>query len=168
MVITIRMSPGNNPQRSQFRQLQKEFKETPSFYMHCLSKDQKLILVVDISAGFHIRKGRRILKWKRHARICGKGRSGGSGKRGRNKGGWNKKYRQYGNVIDPAWGWVTCRFVIGISGTMAALVKCRWYGKAGAANRAERKDRLYFLFRILHFIVWRFNNNQWFQVATRF
>jgi murein DD-endopeptidase MepM/ murein hydrolase activator NlpD len=83
-----------------------------------------------------------------------------------NKGGWNKKYRPFGNVIviqhsDSSragyWHLQYNGALVNVGDTIKQGQPIALSGKTG-----------YTLFPHVHFIVWRSFNNQWQQVATRF
>ena len=83
-----------------------------------------------------------------------------------NKGGWNRKYRPYGNMIiiqhnDGSragyWHLQYNGATVNIGDTVHQGQVIGFSGKTG-----------YTLFPHLHFLVWNSNNGNWQQVATRF
>lgn len=171
MVITVAgCSVSNNPQRSQFRQLQKGIvKEDTSFiYALPFQKDQKHLVVQGYFSRFsHKERAALDFKMKKGTPVyAARGGVVVRVKEDGNKGGWNKKYRQYGNVI----------VIQHEDGSRAGYWHLRYNGAlVNAGDTVKQGQQIglsgktgYTLFPHLHFIVWRFNNNQWLQVATRF
>lgn len=160
----------NNPQRSQIRKLQKGIiKEDTSFvYTLPFEKDKKHLLAQGYFSHFsHKERAALDFKMKRGTPVCA-ARDGVvvRVKEDGDKGGWNKKYRPYGNVIviQHADGSRAGYWHLQYNG---ALVNMGDSIKQGQVIGLSGKTG-YTLFPHLHFIVWRFNNNQWLQVATRF
>ncbi len=160
----------SNPQRSQVRQLQKGIiKEDTSFvYTLPFEKDKKHLLVQGYFSHFsHKERAALDFKMKRGTAVCA-ARDGlvVRVKEDGNKGGWNKKYRPYGNVI----------VIQHTDGSRAGYWHLQYYGAWVNVGDTVKQGQViglsgktgYTLFPHLHFIVWRFNNNQWLQVATRF
>ncbi|MFM2325809.1 MAG: hypothetical protein RIR31_11, partial [Bacteroidota bacterium] len=93
----------NNPQRKQIKKLQKGIiKDDTSFIYHLpFEKDKKHLLVQGYFSKYsHKNRAALDFKMKRGTTIC----SARDGivvriKEDGNKGGWNKKYRSFGNVI---------------------------------------------------------------------
>jgi murein DD-endopeptidase MepM/ murein hydrolase activator NlpD len=161
----------NNPQRNQIKQLQKGIiKDDTSFiYQLPFEKAKKHLLVQGYFSKYsHKNRAALDFKMKRGTTIC----SARDGivtriKEDGDKGGWNKKYRSFGNVIviEHADGSRAGYWHLQFNG---ALVNVGDTVKQGKAIGLSGKTG-YTLFPHLHFIVWRFNsNNQWQQVATRF
>jgi murein DD-endopeptidase MepM/ murein hydrolase activator NlpD len=160
----------NSPQRSQIRKLQKGIiKEDTSFvYALPFEKDKKHLLAQGYFSHFsHKERAALDFKMKRGTPVCA-ARDGVvvRVKEDGDKGGWNKKYRPYGNVIviQHADGSRAGYWHLQYNG---ALVNMGDSIKQGQVIGLSGKTG-YTLFPHLHFIVWRFNNNQWLQVATRF
>lgn len=160
----------NNPQRSQVRKLQKGIiKEDTSFvYTLPFEKDNKHLLVQGYFSHFsHKERAALDFKMKRGTAVCA-ARDGVvvRVKEDGDKGGWNKKYRPFGNVI----------VIQHTDGSRAGYWHLQYNGAWVNVGDTVKQGQViglsgktgYTLFPHLHFIVWRFNNNQWLQVATRF
>lgn len=160
----------NNPQRSQIRKLQKGIiKEDTSFvYTLPFEKDKKHLLVQGYFSHFsHKERAALDFKMKRGTAVCA-ARDGVvvRVKEDGDKGGWNKKYRPFGNVI----------VIQHTDGSRAGYWHLQYNGAWVNVGDTVKQGQViglsgktgYTLFPHLHFIVWRFNNNQWLQVATRF
>lgn len=160
----------NNPQRSQIRKLQKGvIKEDTSFvYTLPFEKSKKHLLVQGYFSRFsHKERAALDFKMKRGTAVCA-AREGivVRVKEDGDKGGWNKKYRPYGNVI----------VVQHADGSRAGYWHLQYNGALVNTGDTVKQGQViglsgktgYTLFPHLHFIAWRFNNNQWQQVATRF
>jgi len=161
----------NNSQRKQIKQLQKgAIKDDTSFVYHLPFEKNKRHLLVQGYFSKYSHKNRAALdfKMKRGTIICA-ARDGivVRVKEDGNKGGWNKKYRPFGNVIviqhpdGSRAGYWHLQFndaLVNVGDTVKQGQPIALSGKTG-----------YTLFPHLHFIVWRFNaTNQWQQVGTRF
>ena len=159
-----------NPQRTQIRQLQKGvIKEDTSFvYSLPYEKGKKHLLVQGYFSHFS-HKERAALDFKMKKGTLVLAARGGvvvRVKEDGNKGGWNKKYRPFGNVI----------VIQHEDGSRAGYWHLQYNGalvNVGDTVKQGRQIGLsgktgYTLFPHLHFIAWRFNNNEWLQVATRF
>lgn len=173
IIITVTAAScavSSNPQRSQVRQLQKGIiKEDTSFvYTLPFEKDKKHLLVQGYFSHFsHKERAALDFKMKRGTAVCA-ARDGVvvRVKEDRDKGGWNKKYRPYGNVI----------VIQHTDGSRAGYWHLQYNGAWVNVGDTVKQGQViglsgktgYTLFPHLHFIVWRFNNNQWLQVATRF
>ena len=163
-------SVSNNPQRPQIRGLQKGIiKEDTSFvYTLPFEKTKKHLLVQGYFSRFsHKERAALDFKMKRGTPVCA-ARCGVvvRVKEDGNKGGWNKKFRPYGNVI----------VVEHVDGSRAGYWHLQYNGALVNVGDSVKQGQTiglsgktgYTLFPHLHFIAWRFNNNQWQQVATRF
>lgn len=164
-------SVSNNPQRNQLKQLQKGLlKDDTSFVYQLPYKNYKKHLVVQgyFSHFSHKERAAIDFKMKKGTTICA-ARAGVvvRVKQDGNKGGWNKKYRPFGNVIviqhsdGSRAGYWHLKFnsaMVNLGDTIKQGQPIGLSGKTG-----------YTLFPHLHFIVWRFDAaNRWQQVGTRF
>ena len=161
----------NNPQRKEIRELQKGIiKDDTSFIYHLpYEKNTKHLLVQGYFSKFsHKNRAALDFKMKRGTTICA-AREGVviRVKEDGNKGGWNKKYRPYGNVI----------VIQHADGSRAGYWHLQFNGALVNVGDTVKQDQPiglsgktgYTLFPHLHFIVWRFDGNgQWLQVGTRF
>ena len=161
----------NDPQRTQLRQLQKGIiKEDTSFIYHLpFEKDKKHVLVQGyFSRLSHKNRAALDFKMKRGITVCA-AREGivVRVKKDGNKGGWNKKYRPFGNVI----------VIQHADGSRAGYWHLQFNGALVNIGDTVKQDQPiglsgktgYTLFPHLHFIVWRFDSKgQWQQVGTRF
>ena len=161
----------NNPQHQQLKQLQKGIiKDDTSFiYQLPFEKSKKHLLAQGYFSKYsHKNRAALDFKMKRGTIICAV-REGivVRVKEDGNKGGWNKKYRPFGNVIviqhadGSRAGYWHLQFngaLVNVGDTVKQNQSIGLSGKTG-----------YTLFPHLHFIVWRFDGNgQWQQVGTRF
>lgn len=160
----------NNPQRKEIKLLQKGLiKDDTSFVYHLPFEKNKKHLLVQGYFSKYSHKNRAALdfKMKRGTVICA-ARDGivVRVKENGNKGGWNKAYRPFGNVI----------VIQHTDGSRAGYWHLQFNGAFVNVGDTVKQDQAiglsgktgYTLFPHLHFIVWRSNNNQWEQVATRF
>jgi len=161
----------NDPQRTQLRQLQKGIiKEDTSFIYHLpFEKDKKHVLVQGyFSRLSHKNRAALDFKMKMGTTVCA-AREGivVRVKKDGNKGGWNKKYRPFGNVI----------VIQHADGSRAGYWHLQFNGALVNIGDTVKQDQPiglsgktgYTLFPHLHFIVWRFDSKgQWQQVGTRF
>ncbi len=161
----------NNPQRKQIKALQKGIiKDDTSFVYHLpFKKDTKHLLVQGYFSRYsHKERAALDFKMKRGTTICA-ARDGVvvRVKEDGNKGGWNKKYRPFGNVI----------VIQHADGSRAGYWHLQYNGALVNVGDTVKQDQPiglsgktgYTLFPHLHFIVWRFDGNgQWQQVGTRF
>lgn len=160
----------NNPQRKEIKLLQKGLiKDDTSFVYHLPFEKNKKHLLVQGYFSKYSHKNRAALdfKMKRGTVICA-ARDGivVRVKEDGNKGGWNKAYRPFGNVI----------VIQHTDGSRAGYWHLQFNGAFVNVGDTVKQDQAiglsgktgYTLFPHLHFIVWRSNNNQWEQVATRF
>lgn len=161
----------NNPQRALIRQLQKGVvKDDTSFVYHLpYQKGTKHLLVQGYFSKFS-HKNRAALDFKmKRGTIVYAARKGVvvRVKEDGNKGGWNKKYRPFGNVI----------VIQHDDGSRAGYWHLQYNGAWVNVGDTIQQDQPiglsgktgYTLFPHLHFIVWRFDGKgQWQQVGTRF
>lgn len=161
----------NNPQRKEIKELQKGiFKDDTSFVYHLpYQKDKKHLLVQGYFSKYsHKDRAALDFKMKKGTTVCA-AREGivVRVKEDGDRGGWNKKYRPYGNVI----------VIQHPDGSRAGYWHLQFNGALVNVGDTVKQDQPiglsgktgYTLFPHLHFIVWRFNNsNQWQQVGTRF
>lgn len=160
----------NNPQRKQFRQLQSGKLKEDTSYLYNLpyNKNETHRLVQGyFSTLSHKERAALDFKMKRGTPVlAARGGVVVRVKEDGDKGGWNKKYRPYGNVIviqhaDSSragyWHLQLNGALVNVGDTVLQGQHIGYSGKTG-----------YTLFPHLHFLVWRFNNNQWQQVGTRF
>ncbi|GAB2840105.1 M23 family metallopeptidase [Ferruginibacter profundus] len=171
VVLLSSCAVSNNPQRNQIRQLQKGIiKDDTSFVYHLpYLKDTKHLLVQGYFSRYsHKERAALDFKMKRGTAICA-ARDGVvvRVKEDGNKGGWNKKYRPYGNVI----------VIQHADGSRAGYWHLQFNGALVNVGDTVKQDQPiglsgktgYTLFPHLHFIVWRFDGKgQWQQVGTRF
>jgi murein DD-endopeptidase MepM/ murein hydrolase activator NlpD len=164
-------SVSNSPQRNQLKQLQKGLlKDDTSFVYQLPFMNNKKHLVVQgyFSHFSHKERAAIDFKMKKGTTVCA-ARAGVviRVKQDGNKGGWNKKYRPFGNVIviqhsdGSRAGYWHLKFnsaMVNLGDTIKQGQPIGLSGKTG-----------YTLFPHLHFIVWRFDGKgQWQQVGTRF
>ena len=161
----------NNPQRTQIKQLQKGIiKDDSSFVYHLPYQKNKRHLLAQGYFSKYSHKNRAALdfKMKRGTTVCA-AREGivVRVKKDGNQGGWNKKYRPYGNVIviQHADGSRAGYWHLQYNGAFVKIGDTVTQGQPiGLSGKTG-----YTLFPHLHFIVWQFDlNNQRQQVGTRF
>jgi len=173
LIVSAMMScaVSNNPQRTRIRQLQKGIiKDDTSFVYHLPFEKNKSHLLVQGYFSRYSHKNRAALdfKMKRGTSVCA-ARDGVvvRVKEDGNKGGWNKKYRPFGNVI----------VIQHADGSRAGYWHLQFNGALVNVGDTVKQDQPiglsgktgYTLFPHLHFIVWRFDGKgQWQQVGTRF
>ena len=170
-IFILGCAASNNPQRKQIRGLQKGIlKDDISFVYHLpFKKDKKFLLVQGYFSKYsHKNRAALDFKMKRGTTICA-AREGivVRVKEDGNKGGWNKKYRPFGNVI----------VIQHADGSRAGYWHLQFNGALVNVGDTVKQDQPiglsgktgYTLFPHLHFIVWRFDGKgQWQQVGTRF
>ena len=168
---TASCAVSNNPQRKQIKQLQKGIiKDDTSFVYHLpFEKDTRHLLVQGYFSRYsHKERAALDFKMKKGTIVCA-ARQGVvvRVKKDGNKGGWNKKYRPFGNVI----------VIQHADGSTAGYWHLQYNGALVNVGDTVKQDQPiglsgktgYTLFPHLHFIVWRFTaNGQWQQVGTRF
>ncbi len=164
-------SVSNNPQRAQLKQLQKgQLKDDTSIVYQLPFQNNKKHLVVQgyFSSFSHKERAAIDFKMKRGTTVCA-ARAGVvvRVKQDGNKGGWNKKYRPFGNVIviqhadGSRAGYWHLQFNTAMVSLGDTVIQGQSIGLSGKTG--------YTLFPHLHFIVWRFDGKgQWQQVGTRF
>jgi hypothetical protein len=160
-----------NPQRTTLRQLQKGIiKDDTSFVYHLPFEEGNAHRLVQgyFSTLSHKERAALDFKMKRGTTICA-ARAGVVVriKQDGNKGGWNKKYRPFGNVI----------VVEHADGSRAGYWHLQFNGALVHVGDTVQQDQPialsgktgYTLFPHLHFIVWRFDDGKpWLQLGTRF
>ena len=157
-------SVSNSPQRTQIKQLQKGIlKDDTSFVYHLPFEKDKTNMLVQGYFSSYSHKNRAALdfKMKRGATIAAaRGGVVVRVKEDGDKGGWNKKYRPYGNVI----------VVQHADGSRAGYWHLQHNGALVNVGDTVKQDQPiglsgktgYTLFPHLHFIVWRFDERgQW-------
>ena len=159
-----------DPQRSYIKNLQKGNIKDDTSYVYQLPYEEgntHLLVQGYFSKFSHKNRAALDFKMKRGTKITA-AREGVvvRVKQDGDRGGWNKKYRPYGNVI----------VIQHNDGSRAgywhlqhdgAFVKVGDTVKQGQVIALSGKTG-YTLFPHLHFIVWRSDSNGWRQVATRF
>ena len=170
-VLLMGCAVSNNPLRKEIKQLQKGIvKDDTSFVYSLPYETNKSHLLVQGYFGKFSHKERAALdfKMKRGTNILA-ARDGvvTRVKEDGNKGGWNPKYRQYGNNIiiqhsdnsrSGYWHLQKNGALVNVGDTVKQGQVIGLSGKTG-----------YTAFPHLHFIVWRSDSRgQWQQVATRF
>ncbi len=170
VVFFTSCSASNNPQRKQIKLLQKGIiKDDTSFVYHLPYEKNKKHLLVQGYFSKYSHKNRAALDFKmKRGTIITAARDGVviRVKEDGDKGGWNKKYRPFGNVI----------VIQHADGSRAGYWHLQFNGALANVGDTVKQDQHialsgktgYTLFPHLHFLVWRTNNNQWQQVATRF
>lgn len=170
LLLIAGCSVSKGPQRSYIKKLQKGIiKDDTSYIYHLPYEEGKTHLLVQgyFSKFSHKNRAALDFKMKRGTKVTA-AREGVvvRVKQDGDRGGWNKKYRPYGNVI----------VIQHNDGTRAgywhlqhngAFVKVGDTVKQGQVIALSGKTG-YTLFPHLHFIVWRSDSNGWRQVATRF
>ncbi len=164
-------SVSNNPQRARIKQLQKgSIKEDTSFVYRLPFENNKKHWLVQGYFSSYSHKNRAALDFKmKRGTTISAARDGivVRVKEDGNKGGWNKKYRPFGNVI----------VIQHADGSRAGYWHLQYnsaFVHVGDTVKQEQPIGLsgktgYTLFPHLHFIVWRFDDKgQWQQVGTRF
>ena len=164
-------SVSKDPQRKEIKMLQKGIIKDDSSFVYQLpfgNGHSHLLVQGYFSRYSHRNRAALDFKMKRGTNICA-ARSGIviRVKEDGDKGGWNKKYRPFGNVIviqheDSSragyWHLQYNGALVNIGDTVKQGQVIALSGKTG-----------YTLFPHLHFIAWRSNRNgQWRQIATRF
>lgn len=160
----------NNPQRKEIKQLQKGYiKDDTSFVYHLPYKKNDKHMLVQGYFSKYSHKNRAALDFKMKKGTAVTAARDGivvRVKEDGNKGGWNKKYRPFGNVI----------IIQHADGSRAGYWHLQFNGALVNVGDSVKQGQIiglsgktgYTLFPHLHFIVWRSFNNQWQQVATRF
>jgi murein DD-endopeptidase MepM/ murein hydrolase activator NlpD len=160
-----------NPLRKEVRLLQKGIIKDDSSYVYALPYENNTthcLVQGYFSRLSHKERAALDFKMKRGTKICA-ARDGVAVrvKEDGNKGGWNRKYRPYGNVI----------VIQHPDGSRAGYWHLQQNGALVNAGDTVRKGQViglsgktgYTFLPHLHFIVWTFNNRgEWQQVPTRF
>jgi murein DD-endopeptidase MepM/ murein hydrolase activator NlpD len=159
-----------DPQRAYIKKLQKGIiKDDTSYVYHLPYEEGKTHLLVQgyFSKFSHKNRAALDFKMKRGTKITA-AREGVviRVKQDGDRGGWNKKYRPYGNVI----------VIQHSDGSRAGYWHLQQNGAFVKVGDTVRQDQViglsgktgYTLFPHLHFIVWRSDNNGWRQIATHF
>lgn len=163
-------SASRNPLRKEIRQLQKGVLKDDTSYVYALPFEAgKAHFLVQGYFGKFSHKERAALdfKMKKGTKVLA-ARDGVvvRVKEDGDKGGWNRKYRQYGNniVIQHADGTRAGYWHLQKDGALVnagdSVKKGQWIALSGNTGYTSMPH--------LHFLVWRSENNQWKQVATRF
>lgn len=171
LLFLVACSVSKNPLRKQVKLLQKGIIRDDSSYVYDLPYEDgtSYLLVQGYFSHFsHKERAALDFKMKRGTKICA-ARSGVvvRVKEDGDRGGWNRKYRPYGNniVIQHEDGSRAGYWHIQKDG---ALVNVGDTVRQGQVIALSGKTG-YAAFPHLHFLVWTFDeNNQWRQVPTRF
>jgi murein DD-endopeptidase MepM/ murein hydrolase activator NlpD len=168
--LLISCSVSKNPLRKEVKQLQKGIMKDDTSYVYALPfENGKAYLLVQGYFGKFSHKERAALdfKMKKGTKIVA-ARDGVvvRVKEDSDKGGWNRKYRPYGNniIIQHADNSRSGYWHIQKNG---ALVQVGDTVKRGQMIALSGKTG-YTAFPHLHFIVWTSRGGQWQQIATRF
>jgi murein DD-endopeptidase MepM/ murein hydrolase activator NlpD len=171
LFFLVSCSVSKNPLRKQVRLLQKGVIKDDSSYVYDLPFEagKKYLLIQGYFSHFsHRERAALDFKMKRGTKICA-AREGVvvRVKEDGDRGGWNKKYRPYGNniIIEHADGSRAGYWHLQKNGALVnigdSVKKGQVIGLSGKTGYAALPH--------LHFLVWTFDaNRQWQQVATRF
>lgn len=170
LLLITSCTVSKDPQRDKIRQLQRgKLKDDTSFIYHLpYEKNTSKLVVQGYFSNFsHQNRAALDFKMKRGAKIfAARGGVVVRVKKDGNKGGLKKKFRPYGNIIiiqhsdGSRAGYWHMQFnsaFVNLGDTVKQGQLIGLNGKTG-----------FTLFPHLHFIVWRTNNGNWQQVATRF
>ena len=159
-----------DPYQTKLKLLQKGKLKDDTSHIYQLpfeNKRSKLMVQGYFSSFSHRNRAALDFKMKRGTAICA-AREGivVRVKEDGNKGGWNKQYRQYGNVI----------VIQHQDGSRAGYWHLQHNGAAVNVGDTVKQGHIigfsgktgYTLFPHLHFLVWNSNSANWQQVATRF
>lgn len=163
-------SVSKNPLRKEIKLLQKGIITDDTSYIYSLPYEKgKAYRIVQGYFGPFSHKERAALdfKMKRGTKICA-ARNGVvvRVKEDGDRGGWNRKYRPYGNniVIEHEDGSRAGYWHLQYNGALVnvgdTVQQGQVIGLSGKTGYAAMPH--------LHFLVWRNKNNQWQQIATRF
>jgi murein DD-endopeptidase MepM/ murein hydrolase activator NlpD len=171
LIVLAGCAASHNPLRKEIKLLQKgKLKDDTSFVYHLPYEEGKSYFIVQGYFGSFSHRERAAIdfRMKRGTNICA-ARDGlvVRVKEDGDRGGWNPKYRPYGNniVIEHSdgsragyWHLQKDGALVNVGDTVKAGQVIALSGKTGYAAMPH-----------LHFLVWRFNQNGgWQQVATRF
>jgi murein DD-endopeptidase MepM/ murein hydrolase activator NlpD len=170
ILIASSCAVSTNPLRTQFRQLQsgKITEDTSFIYQLPFNTNERHRVVQGYFTRYsHKERAALDFKMKRGTPIhAARGGVVVRVKEDGDKGGLNKKYRPYGNVIiiehedKSRAGYWHLKFngaLVSVGDTVTQGQHIGYSGKTG-----------YSAFPHLHFLVWTFSNGNWQQVATRF
>jgi murein DD-endopeptidase MepM/ murein hydrolase activator NlpD len=171
LIFLVSCASSKNPLRKEIKQLQKGIITDDTSYVYDLpfEKGKKYFLVQGYFSHLsHRERAALDFKMKRGTKICA-ARDGVviRVKEDGDRGGWNRKYRAYGNniVIQHADGSRAGYWHLQKDG---ALVNVGDSVKTGQPIALSGKTGYAFLPH-LHFLVWKYDgNNRWQQIATRF
>jgi murein DD-endopeptidase MepM/ murein hydrolase activator NlpD len=170
-LVTVSCAVSKNPLRKQVKLLEKGIIRDDSSYVYALPYENNtshLLIQGYFSRFSHKERAALDFKMRRGTNVL----AAMNGivvrvKQDGSKGGWNKKYRPYGNniIIQHADGSRAGYWHLQYN---SALVKIGDTVKKGQVIALSGKTG-YAALPHLHFLVWTFNNNsQWQQVPTRF
>lgn len=170
-LVTVSCAVSKNPLRRQVKLLEKGIIRDDSSYVYALPYENNtshLLIQGYFSRFSHKERAALDFKMRRGTNVLA-ARNGivVRVKQDGSKGGWNKKYRPYGNniIIQHADGSRAGYWHLQYN---SALVKVGDTVKKGQVIALSGKTG-YAALPHLHFLVWTFNNNgQWQQVPTRF
>ncbi|HKB43637.1 MAG TPA: M23 family metallopeptidase [Chitinophagaceae bacterium] len=171
LFILASCAASKNPLRKQTKLLQKGIIKDDTSYIYALPYENNtshLLIQGYFSRLSHKERAALDFKMKRGTKICA-ARDGVvvRAKEDGDKGGWNRKYRPYGNVI----------VIQHADGTRAGYWHLQYNGALVNVGDTVRKGQLialsgktgYTFLPHLHFIVWTFNaKGEWQQVPTHF
>ena len=171
LFILLGCAASKNPLRKETRLLQKGIIKDDTSYVYALPYEYNtshLLIQGYFSRLSHKERVALDFKMKRGTKICA-ARDGivVRVKEDGDKGGWNRKYRPYGNVI----------VIQHANGSRAGYWHLQYNGALVNIGDTVRKGQViglsgktgYTFLPHLHFIAWTFNKrNEWQQVPTRF
>ena len=171
LFILVGCAASKNPLRKETRLLQKGIIKDDTSYVYALPYENNtshLLIQGYFSRLSHKERAALDFKMKRGTKICA-ARNGVviRAKEDGDRGGWNRKYRPYGNVI----------VIQHADGTRAGYWHLQYNGAFVNVGDTVRKGQViglsgktgYTFLPHLHFIVWTFNaKGEWQQVPTHF